>query len=70
MLQSEPVVLMCMRKVPGRMVDRWDCHSGAREELIAAVLTLVISEGETGEQKPGTLDLFVFEHFVTSIDFF
>lgn len=53
MLHSEPVVLMCMRKVPRRLADRWDCHSGPREELIPTVLTLVISEGEMGEQRPG-----------------
>lgn len=61
---------MCMRKVPRRLADRWDCHSGAREELIPVVLTLVISEGEMGEQKPEKLDLFVFEHFVMYIDLF
>lgn len=45
-LQSEPVVLMCTRKVPRRLADRWDCHSG----LIPGMLTLVISEGEQDEQ--------------------
>lgn len=46
-LHSEPVVLMCMRKVPRRLADRWDCHSGPREQLIhCAVLTLVICERE------------------------
>lgn len=42
-------MLMCMRKVPGLFADRWDCHSGASEELKPAVLTLVISEGTKGE---------------------
>lgn len=70
MLHRGPVVLICMRKVPRRLADRWDCHSGAREELILAVLTLVISEGEMGEQKPATSDLFLFEYFVTYVDFF
>lgn len=62
-------MLMCMRKVPGRLADRWDCHSGAREELIPTALTLVISEGDTGEQKQGTLDLFVCEHVDVSWSF-
>lgn len=38
--------------------DRCGCHSGERQELKPAVLTLVISDREMGEQKPGMLDLF------------
>lgn len=49
-LQSGPVVLMCMRKVPWRLADRWGCHSGEREGLILAELTLVISEGPMDEK--------------------
>lgn len=48
MLQRGQVVLMCMRKVPRRLADRWDSHSGEREELIPAALTLVISGREMG----------------------
>lgn len=53
-------MVMCMRKVPARFADRWDCHFGSREELIPAVLTLVISDGTKGEQKLETLDVFMF----------
>lgn len=40
-------MLMCTQKVPKSWADRWDCHSGATEELIAAVLTPLIPEGRT-----------------------
>lgn len=68
-LQRGPVVVMCMRKVPARFADRWDCHSGSREELIPAVLTLVISDGTKGEQKLETLDVFMFVMLIVSFFF-
>lgn len=45
------VVRLCMRKVPGRLPDRWDCRSWAREELIPSVLTPLISEGTGGRAR-------------------